>query len=211
MSHIDKLLAGLCQQEIKFTPLWRLTSWDKKFNAVESFKQPRVLKYNYFLASDLKPLVVKGGDVKLLTTNTSDLWTTKELAGDLVSDGEVVAIPWGGNPNVQYFKGKFLTADNRIAVSNDTNILDTKFLYYFLQSQLLLLESFYRGSGIKHPSMAHVLDIKIPVPPLPIQQEIVKILDAFRKLEAELEAELEARRKQYEYYRDRLLDFKEAS
>jgi type I restriction enzyme S subunit len=46
---------------------------------------------------------------------------------------------------------------------------------------------------------------QIPIPPLPIQQEIVTILDSFTQLEAELEAELEARRTQYEYYRNRLL------
>jgi type I restriction enzyme S subunit len=45
----------------------------------------------------------------------------------------------------------------------------------------------------------------VPVPPLAVQAEIVRILDSFTSLEAELEAELEARKKQYEYYRDRLL------
>lgn len=48
---------------------------------------------------------------------------------------------------------------------------------------------------------------KIPVPPLPVQEEIVRILDSFSSLEAELEAELEARRKQYTHYRDELLKF----
>lgn len=48
---------------------------------------------------------------------------------------------------------------------------------------------------------------KIPVPPLPVQEEIVRILDSFSSLEAELEAELEARRKQYIHYRDELLKF----
>lgn len=51
---------------------------------------------------------------------------------------------------------------------------------------------------------------KIPVPPLEVQKEIVVILDRFLKLEAELKAELEARRQQYEYYRDHLLTFKQA-
>jgi len=51
--------------------------------------------------------------------------------------------------------------------------------------------------------------IQIPIPPIEIQKEIVKILDTFTLLEAELEAELEARKKQYEYYRGKLLDFKE--
>jgi len=50
-------------------------------------------------------------------------------------------------------------------------------------------------------------NLLIPVPPLAIQNEIVNILDKFTKLEAELEAELEARRKQYEYYRNKLLNF----
>jgi type I restriction enzyme S subunit len=50
-------------------------------------------------------------------------------------------------------------------------------------------------------------NFKTPFPPLEIQQKIVEILDKFTLLEAELEAELEARRKQYEYYRDKLLKF----
>jgi|BioPla2DNA2_1021312.scaffolds.fasta_scaffold08218_3 type I restriction enzyme S subunit len=50
---------------------------------------------------------------------------------------------------------------------------------------------------------------QIPLPPLPIQEEIVRILDKFIALEAELQAELEARRKQYEYYREKLLTFSE--
>ena len=53
--------------------------------------------------------------------------------------------------------------------------------------------------------------IPIPIPPLPIQQEIVRILDTFTELQKELTAnlqtELDARRKQYEYYRDKLLTF----
>lgn len=56
--------------------------------------------------------------------------------------------------------------------------------------------------GIKG-SKLHLLEV--PVPPLPVQQEIVRILDSFTELTAELQAELQARKKQYEYYRDELL------
>ena len=52
-----------------------------------------------------------------------------------------------------------------------------------------------------------IRDFLIPLPPLPVQEEIVRILDQFTALEAELEAELEARKKQYEYYRDELMTF----
>ena len=62
-------------------------------------------------------------------------------------------------------------------------------------------------SKVVHSSVPAIKAIKIPVPPLPVQEEIVRILDKFTSLEAELEAELEARKKQYEFYRDRLLTF----
>jgi type I restriction enzyme S subunit len=79
-----------------------------------------------------------------------------------------------------------------------------KYLYYFLLNKIQLIESFYRGSGIKHPCMASVLDMEIPIPcpdnpkkSLEIQTEIVRILDTFTELTAELTAELSARKKQY--------------
>jgi type I restriction enzyme S subunit len=67
----------------------------------------------------------------------------------------------------------------------------------------------YVNAGMGNPKiMSNVMEkIKIPIPPLAIQQEIVKILDNFTELKAELEAELEARKKQYEYYRTELLTF----
>ena len=209
LNTIEKLIKELCPNGVGFLPIWKVTVWDKKFNAVENSKQEKVIKYKYLLAKELKSLQVDDGDVKLLTTNNSKLFTTKELAGDRMSEGEIVCIPGGGTANVQYYKGKFVTTDNRIATSSDKSFLDNKFLYYFMLDNTDLIQSFYRGAGIQHPSMAKVLDMKIPIPPLPIQEEIVKILDNFTELEAELEAELNARRQQYEYYRGKLLTFKE--
>ena len=60
-------------------------------------------------------------------------------------------------------------------------------------------------------SKKQVEQFRIPLPQLPVQQEIVRILDNFTELTAELTAELAARQKQYEYYRDKLLTFKEAT
>ncbi|OCG41986.1 restriction endonuclease subunit S [Gilliamella sp. Bif1-4] len=205
-SNITELLKGV---KVEFLPLWKVTTWDKKFNSVDNHKQKHIIKYNYLLANELKVLISNNGNVKLLTTNTSDLWTTEKLAGKRVSEGEIVAIPWGGNANVQYYKGKFLTADNRIATSNNPNLLSNKYLYYFLLAKKELLNSFYRGSGIKHPNMAQVLDLLIPIPPISIQTEIVRILDTFTALTTELTAELTTRKKQYNYYRDKLLTFQE--
>ena len=208
MSKLEELIQKYCPDGVEYKPLWSLTAWDKKFNGIEDkSKQKKVIKYNYLLAADLKSYQVDGGTVKLLTTNISNLYTSEELAEGLASDGEVVAIPWGGNPVVQYYKGRFLTADNRIATSLDTTLLNNKFLYYCMLNQMKLISSFYRGSGIKHPEMAKVLDLEIPVPPLPVQEEIVRVLDTFTELQAELQAELQKRLQQYNYYRDNLLSF----
>ncbi len=206
MSKIDELIQQLCPSGVEFKHIWEVTAWDKRFNAVDNHKQAKTYKYNYLLASALRKLAVENGDVKLLSTGGEAYgWTTVELSGKNISEGEIISIPWGGRATVQYYNGKFVTADNRIATSLDRDYLDNKYLYYFMLSNLRTIQSFYRGSGIQHPSMAEVLDMKLPIPPIEVQNEIVNILDKFTQLEAELSAELSARRKQYEYYRDQLL------
>jgi type I restriction enzyme S subunit len=62
-----------------------------------------------------------------------------------------------------------------------------------------------RGTKVIDISAKDIAKIRVPLPPLPIQQEIARILDTFTALQAELQAELQARKTQYEYYRDHLL------
>lgn len=73
---------------------------------------------------------------------------------------------------------------------------------------------YYAMKCIKYQSLEHsrqwiskYSQIEIPLPPIEVQTEIVRILDKFTSLEAELEAELDCRKRQYEYYRDKLLSF----
>ena len=62
-------------------------------------------------------------------------------------------------------------------------------------------------SKVVHSSVPAIREIKVPVPPIEIQCEIVRILDNFTNLTAELTAELAARKNQYEFYRDKLLTY----
>jgi type I restriction enzyme S subunit len=87
-------------------------------------------------------------------------------------------------------------------IGNDD--LSTKFLYYFINENIQAFKNKSSGSTFEAINTVDIKKISIPLPPLPIQQEIVNILDKFTQLEAELQAELEARRKQYEYYRNQL-------
>ena len=108
---------------------------------------------------------------------------------------------------VFYRKGKFSITNvcGVIDVIDDT--ISTKYLFYVLNREAPQ----YVNKGMGNPKlMSNVMaKIRIPIPPLAVQQEIVRILDSFTALTAELAAELTARRKQYEYYRDELLTFKE--
>ena len=86
---------------------------------------------------------------------------------------------------------------------------DPKYLSYALSSSDAILQK-TKGkvkSKVVHASVPSIKEIRIPVPPLPVQEEIARILDTFTELTAELTAELTDRRKQYEYYNDELLRF----
>src|SRR5690606_21602991 len=85
---------------------------------------------------------------------------------------------------------------------------DLKFIYYYLLCQTERLQALAQATSVKLPQLgvADTDRLPIPVPPLEVQREIVRILDTFTALEAELEAELAARRAQFAHYRDELLE-----
>lgn len=116
--------------------LWKLTIWDKRFNEVDKEKQPETRKYRYALADAINLIIIPGGDIKILSTGSLDAYTTKERAGEYLCNGEIVAIPWGGTPNIKYAKGFFVTGDNRIATSNDLDKLNNRYLYWWFNTPL---------------------------------------------------------------------------
>ena len=102
-----------------------------------------------------------------------------------------------------------LTANQSVcALETNESIINYKYLYYCLANKYEALKN--QGQGVLSSlNLTTIKKIEIPVPPLSVQQEIVRILDKFTQLEAELEAELDCRKRQYEYYRDKLLSFNE--
>lgn len=95
------------------------------------------------------------------------------------------------------------------------NIIHRRYLYHFLVAHSEAIYQMASGSGAQPNLSSETLKkMKIPVPPLEEQERIVAILDRFdtlcNDLTSGLPAEIEARKKQYRYYRDKLLTFKEA-
>lgn len=116
----------------------------------------------------------------------------------VINTGSVGEVVWSGVD--------FWSSDGTFVIETTDEIND-RFLYFYLKIQEPFLKSQKREGGVPTIDRQTVENILIPLPPLPVQEEIVNILDKF----TELEAELEARRKQYEYYRGKLLNFKKVN
>lgn len=111
---------------------------------------------------------------------------------------------------VGYSANDFWSSDGCFCFSHNEQ-LNQRYLYYSLQNIETFIKSKVRKAGIPTLDNKVLENIKIPLPPLSVQHRIVEILDKFTALEAELEANLEAeldcRKRQYEYYRNQLLSF----
>jgi type I restriction enzyme, S subunit len=126
-----------------------------------------------------------------------------------------VLIPRKGSiTNIFYLEAPFWNVDTIYYTEIDTSKIVPKYFYHFIKTiDLVALDT---GSGRPSLTQAILNKLNVPIPcpenpkkSLAIQSEIVRILDSFTELTAELTAELTMRKKQYNYYRQRLLSFDE--
>ena len=91
-----------------------------------------------------------------------------------------------------------------------SSVISPSYLKYAFRSEQfrVQIKKVVRGATRHYVSKVDFMKLEIPVPPLPVQEEIVRVLDAFTELQAELQAELQKRKQQYNYYLDNLLNFK---
>lgn len=95
----------------------------------------------------------------------------------------------------------------KLYTKDETRLLNG-FIRHYMKPVFRQIEESTPGGSVKHLSAKAINSIHIPLPPLPVQEEIVRVLEAFTELQAELQAELQKRKQQYNYYRDNLLSFK---
>ena len=128
--------------------------------------------------------------------------------------GEIVAVARSGASAgfVSYWDEPIFITDG-FGYEAKKEVAITKYLYYVLKNKETELNSMKRGAGVPHVSGERLGEINLPVPPIEEQKRVASILDRFdsicNDLTSGLPAEIEARQKQYEYYRDKLLNFKE--
>ena len=127
-------------------------------------------------------------------------------------DGEIIVIARSGVSAgfVSYWNQPIFVTDG-FGYESIEGLTVSKYLYYILKNKEENLNLMKRGAGVPHISGEAIGEIVLPVPSIAEQKRIVSILDRFDRLCNDLTeglpAEIEARKKQYEYYRDKLLSF----
>lgn len=103
--------------------------------------------------------------------------------------------------------GDWNCSESVILLKSNQSIINPKYLKYILECTEVqgYFNSHATGSTLKGIRQKDLRSLEIPVPPLPVQEEIVRVLDTFTELQAELQAELQKRQQQYNFYRDTLL------
>ena len=138
-------------------------------------------------------------------------YTTEKVPQEYIIQAGDLLVGMDGNFHVSNWKdncGVLCQRVCRISSKDETMVLNG-FLRHYLPPTIKQIELSKPSGTVKHLLAKDINAIYVPLPPLPVQQEIVRILDTFTELTAELNekltAELAARKKQYEYYRDELL------
>lgn len=204
MSRIDELIDRLCPEGIAFKTLGELGELvrgnglpkaDFTDSGVGAIHYGQIYTYYgtwttrtlSYVAPDTAARLAKVDPGDVIITNTSE---------NLEDVGKAVA--WLGSEQI-------VTGGHATIFKHHQ---DPKFISYWLQSPSFQSQKKKLASGTKviDVSAKQLAEVRVPVPPLEVQREIVRILDTFSELEAQLEAELEARRVQYAYLRQLLLD-----
>ncbi len=205
MSKIEELIRKYCPDGVKFKELGEIGKFvrgsglqkkDFTETGVGCIHYGQIYTYYGTFAYSTKSFVPLTLAKTLKKVQTGDLIiaSTSENIEDVCK-----TVAWLGEDEI-------VTGGHATIFKHNEN---PKFLAYFTQTEMFFEQKkkYAKGTKVIDVSAKDLAKISIPVPPVPIQQEIVDILDKFTQLEAELEAELEARKKQYEYYRNMLLTF----
>lgn len=199
LSYLEKLLDGF---EVKWMPLAEVC----RFINGRAYKQEELL-------SEGKYPVLRVGN---FFTNQNWYYSDLELDQDKYCDKGDLLYAWSASFGPRIWDGdKSIYHYHIWKVLPDSNLICQQFLYYLLQWDYKALKDVHStGSTMLHISKAAIEKRLVPIPcpdnpkkSLAIQTEIVRILDTFTALTAELTAELSMRKKQYNFYRDQLLSF----
>ncbi|HFR3503590.1 TPA: restriction endonuclease subunit S [Streptococcus suis] len=190
MNHIEKMLQDYCPNGVEWKELGEVC-------VVNKGKQLN----KTFLVDDGQYPAYNGGKTYSGRTDSYN-----------VTENTVIISQGGASAGfVNFVTTKFWANAHCYYLLPDITRVNNRYLYHFLKMKQSYLMDFQHGAGIPALKSDKITKMPLPLPPLKIQEEIVQILDKFTEyvteLTAELTAELTLRQKQYNYFRDYLLNF----
>jgi type I restriction enzyme S subunit len=188
MNKVEKLLTQLCPDGVP------------RFRVIEVCVRHSGLPLT---AGQMKVLNTDRGDVRIFAggQTIADV-NSADINGQFI-EGPGLIVKSRGIIDFEFWRGRYSHKNELWSYKPRADNLELKFLYYFLKTKVLEVQSIAKANSVKMPQIkvGDIDDMLIPLPPLEVQQEIVGILDTFTDLEAELEAELEARKTQANFYK----------
>lgn len=187
MSKLNDLIKELCPDGVEY----------KKLNEISEMKRGTSVTKKDIIEGDIP--VISGGREPAYYCDTFN------------RDGETITVAGSGAGAgyVQYWTVPIFVCDAFSIKGKDC--VKTKYLYYYLSNMQEYIYSTKKGGGVPHVHISSIDNMKIPIPPLPVQCEIVRILDNFTALTSALTsaltAELTAQRKRYSGLLNSLLSF----
>ena len=193
MSRIDDLIAKLCPDGVPYRPLGSLG---------------RRNKGTPITAAQMRVFAQAPGPIRVFAGGQ----TIADVSAEAVPAKDVVRVPSiivksRGHIGFTYYERPFTHKSELWSYSINDPEVDQRFVYYYLLTQVSRLQELARATSVKLPQLGvgDTDTLRLPVPPIEVQREIARILDMFTELGAALEAELEARRRQYEHFAAGLL------
>lgn len=195
MKRLEKLLAEFCPDGVEYIPLGEVC---RRRNGTS------------ITAGQMRQLAVENGDVRVFAAGE----TVVDVAATVIPEKDIIREPGivvkaRGYIGFEYCVKPFTHKNELWSYTALKDGIDLKYVFFYLMTQADRLQYVARSKSVKLPqlSISDTDVLPIPLPPLAIQKEIVRILDGFTGLIDELEEELAARQKQYEQYREKLLAF----
>ena len=215
MNKLDELIAALCPDGIDIKKVGDICDTITDYTAAGSFAD---------IAKNVKYIndgvgyaqLIRTTDLKSAFKNIDKFIYVDEHAFNYLwrvnLDSECLVLPNVGNcGEVYYVTPDILPFSHNVLGPNSilvkSSIIDNRYLFHAFQSEKFQkkLAKITSTTGQTKFNKTNFKALSLPVPPLEVQREIVRVLDSFTLLTAELTAELTARKKQYEFYRDKLL------
>ena len=196
MSKLEELIQELCPDGVEFKAI------------KEEYQR---LKGTPITASKMKEIQSDSGDIRIFAGGKTVIDAhEKDIPNANITRVPAVLVQSRGVIDAVYYESPF-TFKNEMWAYTHKEKTSVKYLYYVLKNNIERFREAASGMGsLPQISLRVTEDFVMPIPPLPVQSEIVRILDNFSELTSELTAELTARKKQYEYYTKELFNLNDS-